>query len=258
MPDWSALTTELSAWRDLGRPVTLWWRDDDVQRATPALAKLLDLSRRYRVPLLLAAVPHGMDRTLVSPIAQARSAWVCQHGFAHANHAPADEKRSELGPHRPVPVMARELIRGLDILRERLGERMLPVMVPPWNRISDHLIKHLPHLGYRGLSTFGARLRDRPTTGLTQVNTHVDLIDWRGGRGFVGAEAALSQLVNHLSARRQGQADVGEPTGLMSHHLVHDDRSWAFCETLFERTCAHPGVRWLEPDQVFTRDDRSA
>ena len=182
MSDWNALKMELDAWRDIGRPVTLWWRDDDVQRDTPALAKLLDLSRRYRIPLLLAAVPQGMDRTLASAISQIPLVWVCQHGFVHANHAPPGEKRSELGPHRPLQTMGRELLRGRDMLRDGVGDRVLPVLVPPWNRISDRLIKHLPRLGYGGLSTFGGRSTDRPTNRLTQLNAHVDLIDWHGGR----------------------------------------------------------------------------
>ena len=39
---------------DAGRTVDLWWRDDDAACDTPALARLLRLSRAARAPIALA------------------------------------------------------------------------------------------------------------------------------------------------------------------------------------------------------------
>lgn len=251
MADWAALAAELDRYRRAGQTATLWWRDDDVQRPTPALNRLLRLRGDWNVPLLLAAVPDGMDDTLAPVIRGQPEVWVCQHGFAHANHAPPDRKRSELGPDRPVDRIADELASGWCRLARQFGNRLLPAMVPPWNRIGHGLIDALPELGYRGLSTFGPRDRAEPVPGLRRVNTHVDLIDWRGHRGFLGDRAVLAQLVDHLGARRRGDVDADEPTGLMTHHLVHDAPCWTFCAELFDRTRSHPAARWLTPWAAF-------
>ena len=40
-----------------GVQIPFWWRDDDAIEATPALEKLLELARKYDLPLALAVVP---------------------------------------------------------------------------------------------------------------------------------------------------------------------------------------------------------
>ena len=87
--------------------------------------------------------------------------------------------------------------------------------------------------------------------GLVQVNTHVDIIDWKGTRGFVGEVSALGQATRHLVARREGAADAGEPVGWLTHHAVHDEAAWAFLAKLFEMTQAIPGVRWRTVQELF-------
>ena len=51
-----ALGPELHLWAKAGRTPVLWWRDDDAREPTPALERLLDLSRRHDAPLTVAAV----------------------------------------------------------------------------------------------------------------------------------------------------------------------------------------------------------
>ncbi len=133
-----------------------------------------------------------------------------QHGYAHTNHAVAPEKKIEIGLQRPAMLTLGELGTGWMALEQLFGSRALPVMVPPWNRISPVLVPTLPEIGYRGLSTFGPRPRVHPVRGLLQVNTHVDLIDWKGGRRFVGEETVIDALVTALARARAGD---GEPVG---------------------------------------------
>ncbi len=125
-----------------------------------------------------------------------------------------------------------ELATGWMALERLFGPRALPVMVPPWNRIAPVLVPTLPEIGYRGLSTFGPRLRVHPVRGLLQVNTHVDLIDWKGGRAFAGEETVLAGLVTALAQARSGG---GEPIGILSHHLAMDAGAWDFLRSLWER-----------------------
>ena len=54
---WRMLDAEIARWRDAGRPVEFWWRDDDAVRPAPAVARLLDLAAQTGVPLALAVIP---------------------------------------------------------------------------------------------------------------------------------------------------------------------------------------------------------
>jgi hypothetical protein len=80
-----------------------------------------------------------------------------------------------------------------------------------------------------------------------EINTHVDIIDWHGTRGFIGEEPALRGLINHIAA------NTGEPTGVLTHHAVHDEAAWAFLERLYERT-RRRGARWAEARSLFQAD----
>lgn len=249
MSAWHALQSELDAWSEDGRTATLWWRDDDAVTETRALSRLCDVAGAHGVGLCIAAIPAD-----VRPDILARNDWpdgsaILQHGYAHQNHAPDGEKKSEFGADRGTDDIVSDLGRGWSVISRSLNA--LAAFVPPWNRIGNNVIKALPDLGFFGLSTFGPRKQTMPVGGLYQTNTHVDPIDWRGHRGYVGDDAAISQMIAHLSARRTGSVDAMEPTGILTHHLVHDDACWRFVETIAQTVADHPAARWLRSDEVF-------
>ncbi|MFI4987397.1 MAG: polysaccharide deacetylase family protein [Alphaproteobacteria bacterium] len=249
MSSWQALRGELDAWQAAGRRCHFWWRDDDAVEPTPALARLLASAKAYRVPLALAVVPLPAHDSLAEALDDAVTTPV-QHGLAHVNHAAADAKSAELGPARPLARNVSDLARGWQRMQELFGARAFPLLVPPWNRIDPALIPYLTGLGFRGLSTYGVRTRALAASGLMQVNTHLDIIDWRGGGNFVGEKKALGQLVSHLSARRTGEADADEPSGLLTHHLAHDDAAWRFIDELLALSSGHRAVRWLAVREI--------
>ncbi|MBV8538246.1 MAG: hypothetical protein JO128_21795, partial [Alphaproteobacteria bacterium] len=86
--------------------------------------------------------------------------------------------------------------------------------------------------------------------GMVQVNVHIDIIDW-AARAFLGDGPCLDQALAHLSAKRAGDADPDEPTGLLTHHLAHDEAAWPFIERFIAATKAHSGVRWRHPVDLF-------
>jgi hypothetical protein len=246
MASWPALIEEAARWRDAGRTADLWWRDDDAVEHTAALDRLLALHRETAVPLALAVVPAYATPALAQCLAGEPGLDVLQHGYAHMNHAPPGEKKAELGQHRPAMVVLGELGTGWLALERLLGSRALPVLVPPWNRISQGLVPPLPEIGFRGLSTFGSRRRMR-LRGLVEVNTHVDLVDWKGNHGFVGEEVALSALVNALAAARASS----EPVGLLSHHLAMDAKAWDFLRLTWEKVLTMPGLQVRPARELF-------
>ena len=244
--DWSDLREELDAWHGAGRIATLWWRDDDATTPTPALDRLAELAREHAVTVGLAVIPARADPSL-APWLERVHTELLQHGWAHRNHAENGEKKSEFGHGRDAGAAIGELTKGSGMLRALVGNRSLPVLVPPWNRIDPALIPILPRGGFRGLSTFGPRCAAEPMPGLRQANCHVDVVDWRGGRGFIGRDRAIATVVAHLNARLSGSVDPDEPTGLLTHHAVHEEPTWTFIAEFIERTRTHPSVRWLTP-----------
>ncbi|HEX3500811.1 MAG TPA: hypothetical protein VHT04_15955 [Stellaceae bacterium] len=245
---WSDLEGELDLWRAAGRRATLWWRDDDAVRPTPALDRLLALAAG--LPLALAVIPDQATGALAERVANHPELHVLQHGWRHANHAPPDEKRAELGPHRPALAMLDELAAGRQRLALLFGSRARAVLTPPWNRMSEALVPLLRGAGFGGLSMAGARRAAEPSPGLRQVNTHADLVAWRSGN-FLGTAPALGLITAHLAARRTGTADADEPTGLLTHHLVMDDAGAAFIAQLVDVTRRHKAARWLDAAEAF-------
>lgn len=251
MPGWDALARELDAWHAAGRVATLWWRDDDAVTATPALRRLLELTQDAGLPLALAVVPAGAEPALVDAVAAHPAVSVLAHGHRHVNHAPDGAKKAEFGPHRPVHELLAEAAIGWERLHGLFAARACPVFVPPWNRIDERLVGLLHHARFAGLSRFAPRRALRPAPALIEANCHVDPVDWRGSRGFLGVDETLAVLVGHLAARRQGRADADEPTGLLTHHLAIDPPGWQFLADLARFFGRRDGCHWLSASEVF-------
>jgi peptidoglycan/xylan/chitin deacetylase (PgdA/CDA1 family) len=244
MTSWRELEANLDAIAARGEAIRLWWRDDDAGRDEAALDRLLELAARRGLPLALAVVPLWLEAPVQALIAASPQATVLQHGFAHANHAPPGAKSIELGA-RGLATVAAELSRGQAVLLDAFGATFLTVLVPPWNRLEPHLVDRLTACGFSGLSTFGRRRDREAAPGLTQVNTHLDPIDWHGGRLFVGEAAALGRLVAVL--------DPDEPIGILSHHLAMDEPGWRFLERLLKTLTSHPATRLCPAAELFER-----
>ncbi len=251
---WQALTHELDAWTAAGRQATLWWRDDDATEETPALTKLLSLAAEFEVPVSLAVIPASAKPGLASLLESGPAdTTVLLHGYRHVNQALPEAKKSEFPAGRDPDEMLSEIESGLARLRDLFGDRALAVLVPPWNRIAGDLVQRLPEAGIKGLSAYADNMFEitGPPPDYVQVNAHADIIDWRGGRGFAGEEISLELLRGHLAARRDGSSASAGPTGLLTHHLVHDREAWDFITRLLAETTGHPAVRWLGAGDVF-------
>ncbi len=243
--DWGALLNELDQWSGLERIATFWWRDDDVTQPSQSLDRLLKIA--CGIPVALAVIPAIAEPALADRLESVNSVSILQHGLSHVNHAKPGEKKAEFGCHRSVSLMKKEIIRGAKLLRNIFFKEATSILVPPWNRIADDLITQLPKAGISALSTIG------PTNSklaIAQVNTHVDIIDWRGNRKFRG-RAALDSIINHLSRRRLGEIDPAEATGLLTHHINHDESCWNFVTELLVMTKSHSAARWISIDEAL-------
>jgi hypothetical protein len=246
---WADLEAELDIWQTAGRTASFWWRDDDAIAPTPALDRLLALAGD--TPVGLAVIPGRVEPGLAERLTGATAVTVLQHGWRHANHARADERKSELGAQRPLRERLDELRIGRERLAALFGSHALPTLVPPWNRIAPDLIPRLPEIGISGLSVDGPRRASTAVAGLRQVNVHVDLVDWHGGRGFVGEARALGLVLRHLRGRYLGSVDAEEPTGILTHHLVHDLATEQFLRRLLGVLRRHPVARLVPITELF-------
>ncbi len=235
----------LDAYAGDGRTVKLWLRDDDAIRPTPALSRLLRLSARWDAPLTIAAIPAHATTSLAEILDELPLISVAVHGWDHVNHAPASEKKQELGLHRGEAIVLARLAEGLERITTLFGDRAVPLLVPPWNRIAQPLLGHLTSLGYEALSVFGPEREDTP---VRLVNTHVDVIDWKGTRGGRPMDILYAEAAARLNAGTAGDTSLG----ILTHHLVHDDATWDFLDDFFELTAKHPACRWVPVRELMS------
>lgn len=243
---WQALTDELDRWASEGSTAVFWWRDDDATAAPPALDRLLALHHASGVPLALAVIPARAEPGLAARLQTESGIVALQHGYAHQNHAAPTEKKSEFPNKRALGERLEDMRAGHARLRSLFDPtRLLPVFVPPWNRLASDCLPAMPALGYAAVSAFGARDGYWAAPDLAVLNTHIDPIDWHGNDSAAAAERGLAVACRHLRAMRAGELDL-QPLGLLTHHLRHDETIWAFAADFLHRTADHSAVRWLD------------
>lgn len=247
---WADLTDELDRWQAAERVARLWWRDDDAVAATPQLDFLLELAGSG--PVALAVVPGLAEPSLPAALEKKPDVRVLQHGWRHSNHAVAG-KKSEFPAGRTPSEVSADLAAGAARLCALFGSRFVPILAPPWNRFAAEFLPLLRPAGIAGLSVMagGAPAADESRT--MRADAHVDLVAWRAGRGFIGADIALGMLVGDLRTRRLGAAHSGAATGILTHHLVMDRDTAAFLQQLHATVDAHPGARWLPARELLSR-----
>jgi hypothetical protein len=254
MSGWQAFDEEVARWRDGGREVELWWRDDDAADASPALDRLLELQRAADVPLALAVVPARATPALVERLAGIAAIDLLQHGYAHVNHALPPDKKCELGAERPAMLVLGELGTGWMALERLFAGRAC--RCPAGTGAAVEPDRAGAGAGPAGESASRPLDSSPPAgagagQGLRQINTHLDLIDWNERR-FVGAEAALGVLVGALRHSRSATGETAtEPVGLLSHHLAMDEGAWDFLRSFLAKATTKRGVKIRSARDLF-------
>lgn len=216
-----------------------WWRDDDAVAATPQLLRLVSLCDELDLPLSVAVIParavpdlapvlNGSSRRFVS---------ILVHGWNHENYAAPGEPKAEFARRRRLPEVAQQLIEGRRRLESQFGAGVLPVLVPPWNRLSPHLIDAVRDAGFTHVSLEG----DFTRLGIRGLNVHTDVMDWNAGVG-VRAGRLVGDLISALRLRRFGVIERCAPIGILTHHAAHDEWAWSLTTTLLKRLRRHPSV----------------
>ncbi len=256
---WDNLEAELDAWAKVGRRPEFWWRDDDAEAPSDELDRLLGIRRDAGVPLAIAVIPASARTALNVTFGAETDITVLQHGYDHVNHAANGAKKAELCAGRSRVRVIAQLTEGAMRLKSLFGEGFSAILVPPWNRIDAALVPVLQEADFLGLSAFAGRNAPADIPGLGRADCHIDIIDWRGGRRFIGIEAVLDQAIGALSSAR-GRLDnpsaeprqrIAAPVGLLTHHRDMDVACWDFVREFLRRTGAggkameRGGGRWI-------------
>lgn len=240
---WQALAEKLDQWGQRGRRAVFWLRDDDAVEPSVALDRLLDLTGRFDIPVTLAVIPEKTGKALARRLDESPQASVALHGWSHANHAPEGQKKQELGLFRPVDIVMEELRAGAAKLSCLHGDRFVPMLVPPWNRIDDAFVARLDAIGICALSVFGPER----SGAVPEINTHIDVIDWKLTRGGRRDSILIGEILERLAHLENVDATVG----ILTHHLDHDAQVWRFLEQLFVLTSTHPACYWAPVSKVL-------
>jgi predicted deacetylase len=246
--DLAPLRAELDFWQEAGLTARFWLRDDDAVADTPELRRLLELTDNADAPLLLAIIPMRLEESLPRLLSNRPAVTPAVHGAWHRNHAPPTRKSEEMALERGEAEIRRALDKARACMVASFGEVAGKWYVPPWNRLAREVAGWLPAHGFSVLSAFGDK-QPAPIDGLAEVNTHVDIINWRAGRIGRPLHWLVDEVVAMLAQQRR-MAQLG-PIGLLTHHLVHDDVAWSSLEAVMGAISRHSSARWTSPDELL-------
>jgi hypothetical protein len=241
---WRSLETELRRWGDGGHTPKFWWRDDDARGMTEPLARLAGIASQNGAPLLLAVVP-GPEAETLRPVLAQGLVKAAQHGVDHLDRSGGEGPRTEFHSLAATEDVAQQLVRG----RRRLGDLPVePIYVPPWNTLTENVAEALVQAGFKAVSGFGgAMVRG---SGPARLDAHLDLMRWSPAPRFRGETQLLEQMRRRLVRLRKAKA-WSEPTGLLTHHLDHDEPAWRFLDELLRRLQAGRRTEWVSAAAVL-------
>ncbi|UZP66641.1 polysaccharide deacetylase family protein [Desulfovibrio mangrovi] len=207
----------------------MFFRADDIGVPSALFFAMTDAFMRHGVPLGLATVPVWLTASrwtaMQEQLGGRQDLWCWhQHGWRHCNHEP-EGRKYEFGPSRPHAAKKQDIIRGRQRLASIMGEELVPLFTPPWNRVDADTLHILKEQGYCGISrTTGAR--PPAPAGFTDVGVNVDLHTRREETPAEGWKAFLDELTRALASGS---------CGIMLHHQRMNANAVAFLDTLLSQ-----------------------
>jgi peptidoglycan/xylan/chitin deacetylase (PgdA/CDA1 family) len=214
----------------LPAPVEVFFRDDDAGWDDAGLYALLDRFDEHGLPVDVAVIPRALGSELADHLLK-RGAAVHQHGYAHVSHE-RQGRSCEFGASRAPADMRADIVAGRALLDELLGDALLPIFTPPWNRCSAAAGSVLQRLGLVLSRDRGALPLEVP--GLAELPIDVD---WHGMRR--GVPLTREEVGDRLVGAFAGDG----PVGVLFHHAAMDDDDWRDARRLLHLIARHPSCR---------------
>lgn len=174
-----ALSEIMESARDVGRsPISFFFRDDDVDKLTPNLVRLLQLFGEREIPLHLQIIPKRVEAEAVHSLRDLKSRHpelmvLSQHGWSHANHS-LTGKKHEFGETRTQAAQLLDIMSGKDKMSQLFLDDFFLAFTPPWNRYDKSTLQALKDLDFEVVSADGGKIG--ATDGnLVEISTAIDL-----------------------------------------------------------------------------------
>jgi peptidoglycan/xylan/chitin deacetylase (PgdA/CDA1 family) len=168
-------------------PVSVVLRIDDAGRNEPRLAALVGLLLARDFPIALQIVPGWLVEEFVDCVRRLVDVHgprieLGQHGWRHADQAPAAERAYEFGPTRSRQQQRDDIRRGRDRLAAAFPQQEASVFSPPHDRLDQTTLDLLAELGHR-IVTGGPRTLAGLSLprGLLALPCRVDASAWVSG-----------------------------------------------------------------------------
>lgn len=220
----------------------LFFRNDDLGWMPQQFERLLDIFRKYEIPLCAAAIPlYAKDSYKKGSFAKDKNVLeIHSHGYSHLDHQ-NQGKKAEFGNARNPQSVQEELIRSREITQELFGELYFEAFTPPWNRIEDSLLPLLPAAGFKVLSRDGQKLAS--IAGLQNLNIDVDVHTSKKGK--LQSEQSLWEAVESVWQNQ-------DLCGVMLHHKHMDDLDYEVLES-FVQSLKERRVSVLTYREIYNR-----
>jgi SAM-dependent methyltransferase len=250
------LRAAVADWKSACGEAPFFLRDDDAARVTPRLQRLVGVCEETGIELMLAIIPGRLQPDLVEAMTGYDHVVPVQHGYMHESHS-ATELKSEFPDEEALELQLERTKRGFTAMAAAFGGRFMPILVPPWNNISQQLVANLATLGIVGLSCGGRR--GNPVRYNVKVfNSWVSLNNFAMQEAPFDPTVIIDKYVRAIRNRIGRNEDRLEPVGLTAHHLVTSEEQFRFLHGLIE-TVREAGGQWLGPKELINVDsfDRS-
>ena len=223
-----------------GKLVEIFFRDDDVDEDEESLRQLLEIFTSRKIPLILGVLPAKLTASATALLLKTQRDFpglieLTQHGWQHVNHE-VSERKCEFGSSRNFAEQVTDIQRGQTRMNEAFGAQWFLAFIPPWNRCTAQTCQALNQLGFRVLSKL--RGKAAPVTDFQgqEISVTLDIFTWKNGAMLKPAEEIFAELANQIKH--------GEPLGIMLHHKVMNDQSFAFLESLLIELSASSAIRF--------------
>ncbi len=223
-----------------GKFVEIFFRDDDVDEDEASLRRLLGIFTSRKIPIILGVIPAKLTASATALLLEKERDFpglieLTQHGWQHVNHE-VSERKCEFGSSRNFAEQLADIQRGQMRMSEVFGEQWFPAFIPPWNRCTTQTCQVLNQLGFRVLSKLHGKLSSSPDFQGREISVTLDIFTWKNGAILKPAEEIFTELANQIG--------LGEPLGIMLHHKVMNDASFAFLESLLIELSASYAIRF--------------
>lgn len=222
---WSELSELLHKLEEVKRPVSIWFRDDDMGTCIPEAKGVLDLFDELKIPVLLSVIPGTMEEQTKDWIRESKTAWVGQHGLFHQNNSITEGLVTEFDEALwNVDTMVEKIMEYKMKLEEDFGKQFNNSFIAPWNVLNPTLEEAIYRCGFDFISNGGVNKLN--SHHIYELNTRVDMVHWDVKHAYAGEEYFFGQLLCAL------KEDIAVPEreieiGVLSHQ-------WAVKEEGFE------------------------